>query len=281
MNPRPEGRRYKSESAHSQQMASHAAQLDSESLKRPLLFSAAFHALLLCAILASALLNRQGENWGDAGGGGAITVGLVGSVPGVTLPKPDVVTENRVVDETKGLYKSEPAKPVPPPANATEIPKFAKNQPKPYVSQKSRLLENQAVPPPNAIPYGQGGAPAIPYSSFTMGQGTQGGMGVAQGNGNFGSRFPWYVEAVQRKISGNWLQASVDPNLRWAPRVVASFQVMRDGSIANIQVTRSSGNSSVDTSAVRAIHDSSPMQPLPNGYSGSYVNVEFWFDYRR
>jgi protein TonB len=106
-------------------------------------------------------------------------------------------------------------------------------------------------------------------------------MGVASGSGNFGSRFPWYVEAVQRKISGNWLQASVDPNLRWAPRVVASFQVLRDGSVANIQVTRSSGNTSVDTSAVRAIHDSSPMQPLPNEYSGSYVNVEFWFDYRR
>jgi protein TonB len=262
-------------------MSTHPAQLDPNSLKRPLLFSIGFHALLLFAILASAGLNRQGENWGGAGGGGAITVGLVGSVPGVTLPRPEVVTNNRVVDETKGLYKAEPEKPVPLPPNATEIPKFEKNKPPKYITPKSRLLENPATPPPNAIPYGQGGTPAVPYSSFTMGQGTQGGMGVASGSGNFGSRFPWYVEAVQRKISGNWLQASVDPNLRWAPRVVASFQVLRDGSVANIQVTRSSGNTSVDTSAVRAIHDSSPMQPLPNEYSGSYVNVEFWFDYRR
>jgi protein TonB len=262
-------------------MHTSAAQFDSESLKRPLIFSVAFHALVLMAVTISVFVSRQGENWGGAGGGGAISVGLVGSVPGVTLPKPDVVTENRVVDETKGLYKAEPVKPVAPPANATEIPKFEKNKPPKYVTPKSRLLENEATPPPNAIPYGQGGAPAVPYSSFTMGQGTQGGMGVAQGSGNFGSRFPWYVEAVQRKISGNWLQAAVDPNLRWAPRVVASFQVMRDGTVANIQVTRSSGNASVDTSAVRAIHDSSPMQPLPNEYSGSYVNVEFWFDYRR
>jgi protein TonB len=262
-------------------MHTSAAQFDSESLKRPLVFSIAFHVLLLAAIAASAFLAREGENWGGAEGGGAISVGLVGSVPGVTLPKPDVVTENRVVDETKGLYKAEPEKPVAPPANATEIPKFGKNKPPKYVTPKSRLLENQATPPPNAIPYGQGGTPAVPYSSFSMGQGTQGGMGMASGSGNFGSRFPWYVEAVQRKISGNWLQSAVDPNLRWAPRVVASFQVMRDGSVANIQILRSSGNASVDTSAVRAIHDSSPMQPLPNEYSGSYVNVEFWFDYRR
>ena len=258
-----------------------AAQLDPDSLKRPLLYSVAFHALLLAAVIVSAFVSHSGENWGGAGGGGAISVGLVGSVPGVTLPKPDVVTENRVVDESKGLYKAEPVKPVPPPPNATEIPKFERNKPPKYSTPKSRLLENQSVPPPNAIPYGQGGVPAVPYSSFTMGQGTAGGMGVAPGSGNFGARFPWYVEAVQRKISGNWLQSAVDPSLRWAPRVVASFEVLRDGTVANIQVTRSSGNASVDTSAVRAIRDSSPMQPLPSGYSGSYVNVEFWFDYRR
>jgi hypothetical protein len=37
----------------------------------------------------------------------------------------------------------------------------------------------------------------------------------------------------------------------------------------------------VDTSAVRAVRDSSPLQALPAGYSGSSVNVEFWFDFRR
>jgi protein TonB len=56
---------------------------------------------------------------------------------------------------------------------------------------------------------------------------------------------------------------------------------MRDGSVANIQVLRSSGNASVDMSEVRAIRASSPLQPLPGGYSGSYVNVEFWFDFHR
>jgi protein TonB len=89
------------------------------------------------------------------------------------------------------------------------------------------------------------------------------------------------VEAVQRRVSGNWLQASVDPGIQFAPRAVVEFQIMRDGKISNIQITKSSGNSSVDTSIVRAVQGSSQVQPLPNEYSGRYVNVEFWFDFKR
>ncbi len=255
-------------------------QAETDGLKIPLACSVGFHLLLAASLVMSTLLSHTGENWGGAGGG-AVTVGLVGSVPGITLPRPDTVTQNRVVDQTQGLYQSEPQKQTPP-QDATELPEFSKEKPPKYITKKSRLLENNAVPPPNAVPYGQGGTPAVPYSSFSMGSGTQGGLGATgAGGGNFGARFPWYVEAVQRKISSNWLQSSVDPSLRWAPRVVASFQVLRDGTVANIQILRSSGNSSVDTSAVRAISNASPMSPLPPEYRGSNVNVEFWFDFRR
>jgi protein TonB len=73
----------------------------------------------------------------------------------------------------------------------------------------------------------------------------------------------------------------VDPRIQYAPRVVATFDIMKDGSVANIQITKSSGNASVDTSAVRAIRDASPLDKLPAGYSGSKVSVEFWFDFKR
>jgi TonB family protein len=69
--------------------------------------------------------------------------------------------------------------------------------------------------------------------------------------------------------------------VRWAPRAVVSFQILRDGGIANIQVLKSSGNDSVDRSAIRAIQSSSPLERLPNEYAGSFVAVEFWFDFRR
>jgi len=44
---------------------------------------------------------------------------------------------------------------------------------------------------------------------------------------------------------------------------------------------QSSNNPSVDRSALRAVQDSVPFQPLPGDYSGSYVSVEFWFEFHR
>lgn len=257
-----------------------ASQL-ADGLKGPFGLSLTFHLVLIGSLMVSSLLSHRGELWGGTGGG-SVTVGLVGSVPGIPLPRPDVVTTSRVVDESRGLYKSEPQPKAPPPPDATPIPKFVKNKPPHYVTRPSRVLENPAQPPPGAIPYGGGGTPTMPYTSFSMGAGTQGGLGfTGAGGGNFGSRFPWYVEAVQRRISSNWLESTVDPSVRFAPRVVATFEILRDGSITNIQLLRSSGNPSVDTSAIRALRDASPVQPLPPEYAGNYVSVEFWFDFHR
>lgn len=250
-----------------------------DNLKGGLSFSLIFHAVMAALLVGSVIFQHTGDSWG--GPGGAITVGVVGSVPAVPMPRPETETTNRVVDESKGLYKAET--PPPPPVDATPIPKFEKNKPPKYISKPSKVLENPVKPPPNAVPYGGGGTPAVPYSSFALGAGTtQAGMSFnGAGGGNFGDRFSWYVEAVQRKVSSNWLQSTVDPRISFAPRLVATFDILRDGSVANIQITKSSGNPSVDTSAVRAIRDAAPMDRLPPGYSGSQVSVEFWFDFKR
>jgi protein TonB len=86
---------------------------------------------------------------------------------------------------------------------------------------------------------------------------------------------------VTSRVSSNWLESTVDPALRWAPRAVVSFDILRNGAVANVQILQSSGNASVDASAMRAIQSSNPMQPLPNEYPGNKVSVEFWFDFRR
>ncbi len=251
----------------------------SANLKKPLLWSFAFHSFLFGSLTLSTFYSHRGELWGGAGGS-AMTVGLVGHLAGVPLPRPEVMTPSRVVDETKGLYKSEP-KPRELEAPAKQLPEFERNKPPRYVTRPSRVLENDTPPPPGAIPYGQGGAPALPYTQFTMGSGTAGGLGFSGPGGDFAGRFSWYVEAVRNRVSSNWLQSTVDPSVRWAPRAVVTFQILRDGSLVNAQVTRSSGNASVDNSALRAILSSSPMPRLPAEYAGSHVTVEFWFDFRR
>jgi periplasmic protein TonB len=224
---------------------------------------------------------HHGENWG--GPGGSVSVGLVGSVPAIPLPRPEVVSPNRVVDNTKGLFKSEPQPAPKPPPDAVPIQKFEKKKPPKIISHPSKVLENPTPPPPNAIPYGGGGTPSVPVTSFSMGAGsTQAGLtfnGV--GGGDFGSRFSWYVEAVQRRISSNWLQSTIDPSVAYAPPVTVTFTILRDGTITNVQLTQRSNNYSVDNSAVRAVNASSPLDRLPGAYSGSYVNVEFSFNYHR
>lgn len=250
-----------------------------QSLKMPLVFSLAFHSLLLGSLALSNLLSHRGELWGGPGAG-AMRVGLVGSLPGVPLPRPEAVTQSRVVDETRGLHQSEPKR-AEAETPAMPIPEFERNKSPRYVTRPSRVLENETPPPPGAIPYGQGGTPSLPYTQFTMPGGTPGGLSFGGPGGDFTARFPLYVEAVRRRISSNWLLSTVDPALRWAPRVVVTFQILRDGAITNIQTLRSSGNRSVDNSAIRAILDSSPLERLPSEYSGAHVMVEFWFDFRR
>jgi TonB family protein len=257
-------------------------------LKVPLFWSLILHSLLFGSLIISTIRSHRGELWGGPGGGGAVSVKLVGGLTGVPLPRPETVTESRVVDESKGLYKAEP-KPQPKeiPPDATPIPKFTKEKQPHFQTRPSKTLEDTTPPPPNAVPYGQGGAPAVPYSStsqFTLGAGgaTAAGMQFGgPGGGDFAGRFSWYVDAVRNRVASNWLQSTIDPSLPWAPRAVVSFDVLRNGGVTNIQILQSSGNASVDLSAMRAIQSANPMQALPNEYSGSKVSVEFWFDFRR
>jgi periplasmic protein TonB len=272
-------------------MATVRIHIDYENLKAPLAWSLALHSLLLISLAVSTLLSHSGDSWSGSPGGGSISVKLVGGVPGIPLPRPEVVTPNRVVDTTKGLYKSEPQpKPKAPPPEAKQIPEFTKQKQPRYISRPSKLLEDDTPPPPNAVPYGQGGSPSVPYSQaapqpqFNLaGSATTGGLGFTGpgGGGDFGGRFAWYVDAVRNRVSSNWLQSTIDPSVRFAPRAVVTFDILRNGSVANVQILQSSGNASVDNSAVRAILGSNPLNPLPGEYSGNKVSVEFWFDFKR
>jgi TonB family protein len=259
-----------------------------EDLKQPLVLSSAAHGvLLLIALFSFPFSHGRGEHWGS-GGGGAIQVSAVRNLPGVPLPRPAVVAESQVASESKSLYKEE-VKPEPkaPPKvepkvqeKVKEIPRFGEEPKRDAPRQRARRDEPQQLPP-GAIPTpsSQGGPASLPYTSFQTGGG-EGGMSFGSG-GAFGGRFPWYVESVQRRISSNWLMSAVDPSVRWAPRVEVSFEIMRDGTVMNIQVLRSSGVASVDRSAIRAIQSSSPLDRLPSDYPGNRVYVEFWFDFRR
>jgi protein TonB len=204
-------------------------------------------------------------------------VTLVSSVP---LPASSVQTQNVLANESKGITQSQPKAEEKEP-EAIPIPdKNAKIKPKPQSSAKQKPTPEPEDEASNVVPFGEGGPVSGPYGTFNAG-GAKGGFGFTGGGGDFGSRYAWYVRVVQQKVSENWLKYEVDPGVSDARRVYVTFDIMRDGHPAKVQIEQSSGVPSLDQSAVRALQRIDTFGPLPPDYNESKVSVEFWFDYKR
>jgi protein TonB len=228
---------------------------------------------------ANAEIFFEHDRWARAGGGGeAIGATLVSTVP---LPATPSQTQNVLANESKGITKSE-AKPEPKiEPDAIEIQgKNAKIKPKKTVTETKEKPHPEPEEESNQVAFGEGGPVSGPYGTFSA-AGAKGGFGFTGGGGDFGTRFAWYVQQVQRKVSENWLKYEVDPRISTAQRVYITFDIMKDGHPANVQVEQSSGVPSLDISASRAIQRIDTFGGLPPEYSGNKVAVEFWFDYKR
>jgi len=238
-------------------------------------------ALFALALFGYLIPSGRGENWGGTeGGGSAMSATLVSSIP---LPNAQPEAQNVLANESKGLSQSQPRetpkeepKAIPIPARDAKL----KGQRESATAKKEPPKQVAKAEPENVVPYGQGGPVSGPYGSFTSGA-TKGGFGFEGGQGDFGNRFAYYVDIVRRKVSENWLKYEVDPRITDARRVYIDFDINRSGQPTNIRIAQSSGIPSLDQSAVRALQRIDTFGPLPTGYSGNYVSVEFWFDYRR
>jgi protein TonB len=246
---------------------------------RNLSWSAALHVGVVVAIVAYAVIApRTGSTWGEGGGGEAIGVSLVNTVP---LPANPVKTQSVLATESKGLSQSQP-KPKQEDQDAIPIAdKHTKIKPKQQISETQRKPQPQQQPQPeNVVPYGEGGPSTTLYGSFNAGP-VKAGFNFTGGGGDFGTRFAWYVRVISQKVHENWLAYEVDPNISDASRFYLTFDIGRDGRPTNIRVEQSSGIPSLDLSAVRALQRIDTFGPLPSDYSGNKVSVEFSFDYKK
>jgi protein TonB len=275
-----------------------------EAIAPSLAWATALHAALLaCVVLLPAVLSPHGEDWGNNGSGGAsgeaMSATLVSGIP--LPPNPQAKPENVLANESKGLSQSVPAPAAKEDEHAIAIPdrdskvklskkdkqamtaathELPKTKPMAATPTSSREKPREVAKVENVVPFGSGGPVAGPYTTFQNGN-TAGGLKFGEGgNGSFGSRFGWYTDVVARKVHDAW-QSEVNPGISSARRVYILFDISRSGSPANVRVEQSSGIPSLDLSAVRALQRIDTFGPLPQGYSGNYVSVEFWFDYRR
>lgn len=112
--------------------------------------------------------------------------------------------------------------------------------------------------------------------------GTMGAGGVGVGTGTpFGNRFGWYAELLRRRISEKWRTNDVGAVGRNARPAIIGFDILRDGTVRNVQVVQSSGVQTLDLSARRAVMEASPLPELPREFERNSANVEFTFQLQR
>ena len=247
-----------------------------DSWPRALGWSAGFHvAFTALVILFSYILTgARGSDWGGGGGGEAMGVTLVSSVP---LPATAAQTQNVLANESKGVTKSEPKVEEKEP-DAIEV-QGKNTKIKPKKPPTPSLQKNQPPPPPsNQVAFGEGSPVSGPYGGSAA-SGAK--MGVSGSGGDFGTKYGWYVQIIQQKVSENWLKYEVDSKVTGGQRVYLTFDIARDGHPFNVQVEKPSGVQSLDDSAKRALLRIDTFGPLPQDYHGNKISVEYWFDYSR
>jgi periplasmic protein TonB len=141
-------------------------------------------------------------------------------------------------------------------------------QPSPKHAQPTQLQ--------NRAHYGEAPATQIPHS-LAGNPGQNNPINITGGGQGF--NYPYYVGIIQRKVQQAWYLQEVDPRTPGGVQARVVFSIARDGTPSNIRISQSSGSPSLDTSAVRAVQRVESFGPLPAGYSGSNVSVEYTFSY--
>jgi TonB family protein len=163
--------------------------------------------------------------------------------------------------------KVEPKITEPKPAAVTTPAKVEKNTVplSPFGRSTKQGSENPPVAKPAVPP------PAAPTGATTA-EIPIGGSGVT---GLEGGDFPYtlYIQGMHRRIGNNWFR----PEVPAGTATVIYFRIQRDGTISEARVETSSGNGTFDRAALSAVRSSSPLNPLPFAYNGTYLGVHQTF----
>jgi periplasmic protein TonB len=238
-----------------------------------ILLSLGFHLLLAIAVIVGGYLKGpRGENWGGVDSGSSMQVGVVNSVP---LPaKPE--TPNIVAHDYKGIVQAPPAKAQEEP-QAIPIPEQQTHpkQQKPAVTSAPDNRRPTPQPKDNVVPSREEGGQINVAGAFNLPHI----QGEITPDGDFGSRFAWYVGVVKNKVLNNWYTVEVSPGAV-GHRAYVSFDISRDGTPGNVRLDQSSGIPALDQSAIRVLQRIETFGPLPREYSGTYVHVTLSFNYQ-
>lgn len=261
-------------------MTQHADILDTqESMSGAFVGAVMLHLGLAGSFFVYTWVGGHMDPFGDPNAGGA----AVGIEAVNSIPIPHQGEQNPLANDSKSTVPQTPQKqerakvekPPPPDAVALKM-KQDKKKKAPDASKKQifrpydQLAKNQLT---------TANAPQVSNPLYSQSSGS-GRIGTGA-NTTLGSRFGAYAAQIQQLVAQNWRTGDVDPNIRNGPIVIATFDLMRDGTVRNLRILQGSRYPSLDDSVRRAISDASPFPPLPVGFDKDYARVEFNFELKR
>src|SRR4051794_36484586 len=239
--------------------------------------SLVLHALLTIAMVLYYIVGGffHSNIWGGSAAGGAIRVNITSALP---LPSDQPINQNVLATE-----KPSPAPEIPQTQeqsktidlSAVPIPSKKKEKIKPQPAPKIPPKQRQ-VAQDNRARYGEQAGSSMPRA-ITGQTTTVGPTSVSEGD--FGSRFPWYVDGINRKMSQSWNKSEVDPRTPKGARVFLTYSIHRDGTPADVQVDRSSGSATLDRSCIRGVQRVDTFGNLPSGYNSNTLKVSYYCEY--
>lgn len=206
--------------------------------------SAHFLLLLLFFFLArnSFTMKKQEAYYIDfIGQSGVVTMEKAGAAPGAETPK------------TAAPKASKPAKARQEPSDDLLFSKGNPSEPMPKPSVlggASKLFEEE----PADKGGGENGAPALAdFSNFP---------------------YPWYITQVREALWNSWTAKMPSSGIL---KCTVKFNILRGGSVSDVNVERSSGNRLFDNAAETSVEAAAPFPPLPADFyeENLTVHVEF------
>lgn len=256
-------------------LAQHGDELERELTPEPVLkpatYSFLLHGGLASAVVLYGVLGGffHARSWGSQGGGGAIEVSLVNSA--IPLPADHTPNENVLSTDTPSEAPTETSKERHA-VDETAVPIVGRHhKPQPVTTQRSQIQQTTRT---NRAQYGEQAGSSMPRAVDSGPPGP-----TVVGDGDFGSRFPWYVSQINSKMATSWYKQEVDPRTPRGARVYLLFTIRHDGSPTGIQIDRSSGSITLDRSCLRGVQRVDTFGPLPQGYNQNTLRVSYYCEY--
>jgi TonB family protein len=134
------------------------------------------------------------------------------------------------------------------------------------VSVPHSPLEIQEVSPPELLEVTENDGDTG-TESFQAGGRSSGGKGAH-------SPLTAYLKEMHKKLKKAWM-----PSANTSRKAEILFRLTRDGRVESVKLETSSGDHSVDQSAIEAIAAASPFGALPKEFTAPYLDVKYTFNF--